>query len=135
MLIRTLVAVLLIIFVGLPGFVLVESFSSSFQSCMEQQTGREGLAPNGPFILTINNYGRTPTMLIEYAVEFCELAANHALNIWPAITGEHDPLASIHRLRTGGTLPLFRMPISSFTNRWCMEDFGISRHVPGVAGV
>jgi hypothetical protein len=44
MLIRTLVAVLLILFVGLPGFVLVESFSSSFQSCMEQQTGREGLA-------------------------------------------------------------------------------------------
>src|SRR5262245_48133681 len=136
MLVRTLVAaVLLILFVG--GFVWVESFSSSFQSCMEQQTGHEGLAliisysrctarfvnehngglsalaslvvalftftlwliassqlrhardidrayvsgggpgnpPDGPFILTINNYGRTPATLIEYAVEFCELTA------------------------------------------------------------
>jgi hypothetical protein len=44
MLIRTLVAVLLVLFVGLPGFVWIESFSSSFRSCMEQQTGREGLA-------------------------------------------------------------------------------------------
>jgi len=137
MLIRTLVAILLILFVGLSGFVWVESFSSSFQSCMEQQTGREGLAliisysrcsarfvnehngglsalaslmvaaftftlwliassqlrhardidrayvsgggpgnpPDGPFILTINNYGRTPATLIECAVEFCELTA------------------------------------------------------------
>src|SRR5262249_10015883 len=132
MLVRTLVVVLLILFVG--GFVWVESFSSSFQSCMEQQTAREGLAlvisysrctarfvnehngglsalaslvvalftftlwliassqlrhardidrayvsgggpgnpPDGPFILTINNYGRTPAALIGYAVEFFE---------------------------------------------------------------
>src|SRR5262249_14059224 len=116
MLIRTLVAVLLILFVGVAVFVWTESLSSSFQSCMEQQQiGREeGLAliisysrcsarfvnehnggvsalasldrayvsgggpgnpPGGPFILTINNYGRTPATLIEYAVEFCELTA------------------------------------------------------------
>src|SRR5262249_37295171 len=137
MLIRTPVAVLLILFVGVAVFVWAESFSSSFQSCMEQQIDREGLAliisysrcsarfvnehsgglsalaslvvaafaftlwliassqlrhardidrayvsgggpgnpPDGPFILTINNYGRTPATLIEYAVEFCELTA------------------------------------------------------------
>ena len=37
--------------------------------------GGPGNPPNGPFILTINNYGRTPGTLIEYAVEFCELTS------------------------------------------------------------
>jgi hypothetical protein len=137
MLKRTLAAILFILFVGIPGFVLVEGFSSSFQSCINQQTGRDSIAviisysrctarfvndhngalsalatlvvaaftftlwliassqlrharevdrayvsgggpgnpPDGPFYLTINNYGGTPATLIEYAVEFCELGA------------------------------------------------------------
>jgi hypothetical protein len=34
-----------------------------------------GNPPHAPFVLAINNYGRTPATLIEYAVEFCEFGA------------------------------------------------------------
>jgi hypothetical protein len=37
--------------------------------------GGRGNWPNGPFVLTINNYGGTPATLIECAVECCELNA------------------------------------------------------------
>jgi hypothetical protein len=37
--------------------------------------GGPGNTPHGPFVLTIDNYGRTPATLIEYAVDFCEVTA------------------------------------------------------------
>lgn len=37
--------------------------------------GGPGNPPHGPFVLTIDNYGRTPATLIEYAVDFCEVTA------------------------------------------------------------
>jgi len=37
--------------------------------------GGPGNPPHGPFVLTINNYGRTPATLLEYAIEFCEFDA------------------------------------------------------------
>jgi len=37
--------------------------------------GGPGNPPHGPFVLCIDNFGRTPATLTEYAVEFCELGA------------------------------------------------------------